>query len=192
MRPHRLQPTRLRRPWDSPGKNTGVGCHCLLQCMKVKSESEVAQSCPTLSDPMDCSLPGSSIHGIFQARVLEWGAIAVSNLMSYWLVDISSIKVPIGLQLPWSRFLNIMLWIWCGFGQWNQIYQPQVLNDLVFFLVWNYQVISKCQGLFSLDNMLKVAQVRLNAIILYHHWLRHYHHWLWRCKEKRPISPCRA
>ena len=65
-------------PWDSPGKNTGVGCHFLLQCMKVKSESEVAQSCPTLNDPMDCSLPGSSIHGIFQARVLEWGAIAFS------------------------------------------------------------------------------------------------------------------
>ena len=66
-------------PWDSPGKNTGVGCHYLLQCMKVKSESEVAQSCPTLSDPMDCSLPGSSIRGIFQARVLEWGAIAFSD-----------------------------------------------------------------------------------------------------------------
>ena len=80
VRPHRWQPTRLPRPWDSPGNNTGVGCHFLLQCMKVKSESEVAQSCPTLSDPMDCSLPGSSIHGIFQARVLEWGAIAFSNI----------------------------------------------------------------------------------------------------------------
>ena len=79
MRPHRRQPTRPRRPWDSPGKNTGVGCHFLLQCMKVKSESEVAQSCPTLSDPMDCSLPGSSIHGIFHARVLEWGAIECSD-----------------------------------------------------------------------------------------------------------------
>ena len=67
------------RPWDSPGKNTGVGCHFLLQCMKVKSESEVAQSCPTPSDPMDCSLPGSSVHGIFQARVLEWGVIAFSD-----------------------------------------------------------------------------------------------------------------
>jgi len=67
--------TRLPCPWDSPGKNTGVGCHFLLQCMKAKSESEVAQSCPTLSDPMDCSPPGSSVHGIFQARVLEWGAI---------------------------------------------------------------------------------------------------------------------
>ena len=78
VRPHRWQPNRLCRPCDSPGKNTGVGCHFLLQCMKVKSESEVAQSCPTLSNPMDCSLPGSSVHGIFQARVLEWGAIAFS------------------------------------------------------------------------------------------------------------------
>ena len=78
VRPYRRQPTRLPRPWDSPGKNTGVGCHFLLQCMKVKSESEVAQSCLTLSDPMDCSLLGSSTHGIFQARVLEWGAIAFS------------------------------------------------------------------------------------------------------------------
>ena len=76
---HRRQPTRLRRPWDSPGKNTGVGCHFLLQCMKVKSESEVAESCLTLSDPMDYSLPGSSIRGSFQARVLEWGAIAFSD-----------------------------------------------------------------------------------------------------------------
>ena len=73
--PHRQQPTRLPRPWDSPGKNTGVGCHFLLQCMKVKSENEVAQSCPTPSDPIDCSPPGSSIHGIFQARVLEWGSL---------------------------------------------------------------------------------------------------------------------
>ena len=76
--PHRHQPTRLPHPWDSPGKNTGVGC--LLQCMKVKSESEVAQLFPTLSDPMDCSLPGSSVHGTFQARVLEWGAI----VFLYW------------------------------------------------------------------------------------------------------------
>ena len=74
VRPHRRQPTRLPRPWDPPGKNTGMGFHCLLRCMKVKSESEVAQSCPTLSDPMGCSLPGSSVHGSFQAKVLEWGA----------------------------------------------------------------------------------------------------------------------
>ena len=77
--PQRRQPTRLPRSWDSPGKNTGVGCHFLLQCMRVKSESEVAQSCLTLSDTMDCSLAGSSVHGIFQARVLEWGATAFSD-----------------------------------------------------------------------------------------------------------------
>ena len=80
MRSHRRQPNRLPRPWDSPGKNTGVGCHFLLQCMKVKSESEVAQSCQTLHDPMYCSPPGFSVPGIFQARVLEWGAIAFSRL----------------------------------------------------------------------------------------------------------------
>ena len=68
VRPHRRQPTRLPHPWDSPGKNTGVGCHFLLQCMKVKSEGEVTQLYLTLSNPMDCSLP-SSIHGIFQVRV---------------------------------------------------------------------------------------------------------------------------
>ena len=78
LQPHRWQPTRFPCPWDSPGKNIGVGCH-FLQCMKVKSESEVAQSCPTPSDSMDCSLPGSSIHGIFQARVLEWVTIAFSK-----------------------------------------------------------------------------------------------------------------
>ena len=77
--PHRRQSTRLPCPWDSPGKNSGVGCHFFLQCMKVKSEREVAQSCPTLCDPMDHSLPGSSVHGIFQARVLEWGAISFSR-----------------------------------------------------------------------------------------------------------------
>ena len=93
VRPHRRQPTRLPHPWDSPGKNTGVGCHFLLQCMKVKSESEVAQSCLTLSDPMDCSLPGSSIHGIFQARGLEWGAIAFSRINRYWQMSPSHIPL---------------------------------------------------------------------------------------------------
>ena len=78
VRPHRRQPTRLLRPWDSPGKNTGVGCHFLLQCLKVKSKSEVAQLSLTLCDPMDCSLPDNPVHGIFQARVLEWVSIAFS------------------------------------------------------------------------------------------------------------------
>ena len=97
--PHGRQPTRLPRPWDSLGKNTGVGCHFLLQCMKVKSESEVAQSCPTLSDSMDWSLPGSSIHGIFQARVLEWGAIAFST------ASVRSTLNLLAIQETWAWFL---------------------------------------------------------------------------------------
>src|SRR5574337_961903 len=109
VRPQRQQPTRLPRPWDSPGKNTGVGCHFLLQCMKVKSESEVTQSCPTLLDPMDHSLPGSSIHGILQARVLEWGAIAFSwNLKQ--LLPLSEELTPKALgQLTFKSF-NLPLW----------------------------------------------------------------------------------
>ena len=114
VRPHRWQPTRLPRLWDSPGKNTGVGCHFLLQCMKGKSESEVAQSCTTLRDPMDCSPPGSSVHGIFQARVLEWGAIELylwrknteklrQKIPPYWLQSHNSVyKV-----FKWCSFLFI-------------------------------------------------------------------------------------
>ena len=101
--PHRRQPTRFFCPWDSPGKNTGVGCHFLLQCMKVKSEREVAQSCPTLSDPMNCSLPGSSIHGIFQARVLEWGAIAFSNCSHSWMQKTENVTDTIGWGQIWSH-----------------------------------------------------------------------------------------
>ena len=110
--PHRPQPTRLPHPWDSPGKNTGVGCHFLLQCMKVKSESEVAQSCPTLSDPMDRSPPGSSAHGIFQARGLEWGAIVKNPVEVRELKFVKSLiqhrcglcqKSPTGVLLPGSR-----------------------------------------------------------------------------------------
>ena len=94
VRPHRRQPTRLPRPWDSPGKNSGVGCHFLLQCMKVKRESEVAQSCPTLRDPIDCSPPGSSVHGIFQARVLEWVATAFSLKVTTLSVSFVSAPAP--------------------------------------------------------------------------------------------------
>ncbi|CAI9160400.1 unnamed protein product [Rangifer tarandus platyrhynchus] len=112
--PHRLQPTRLLHPWDSPGKNTGVGCHFLLQCLKVKSESEVVQSCLTFSDPMDCSLPGSSVHGIFQARVLEWVAIAFPTIVwpqvnsregtqlhpsiENWITDLLSMALPFRIR----------------------------------------------------------------------------------------------
>ena len=111
VRPHSRQPTRLCRPWDSPGKNTGVGCHFLLQCMRVKSESEVAQLCLTLRDPMDCSLPGSSAHGIFQARVLEWGAIAFSlrrSIVCYFLFQKKQKKASLQILFIHNR-LNIKL-----------------------------------------------------------------------------------
>ena len=116
VQPHRWQPTRLPRPWDSPGKNTGVCCHILLQCIKVRSESEVTQSCPTLRDPMDCSLPSSSIHGIFQARVLEWVAIAFSDVYVYLNVNlrfhISSqifIVSPVTYQVSINTFFGVSL-----------------------------------------------------------------------------------
>ena len=105
VRPHRWQPTRLPHPWESPGKNTGVGCHFLLQCMKVKSQSEVTQSYPTLSDPMDCNLPGSSVHGIFQARVLKWGAI-VFSILTYYKVQIN-IESCVFKKHIWSSALGL-------------------------------------------------------------------------------------
>ena len=115
VRPHRRQPTRLPRPWDSPGKNTGVGCHFLLQCMKGKSEREVAQWCPTLSDLTDCSPPGSSIHGIFQARVLEWGAIAFSDpwcsrsSIFSWNIFLSLYFMPL---FHWKTCCDFVTWGW--------------------------------------------------------------------------------
>ena len=108
VRPHGWQPTRLPHPWDSPGKNTGVGCHFLLQCMKVKSESEVTQSCPTLSDPMDCSLPGSSVHGIFQARVLEWGAIAFSGFHVLAVVNSAAVNIVVHVSFSVMFFSGYM------------------------------------------------------------------------------------
>ena len=100
VRPHRRQPTRLPRSWDSPGKNTGVGCHFLLQCMQMKSESEVAPSCRTLSDPMDCSQPGFSVHGIFQARVLEWGAICLGLELFKGKFTLSLSFLSLSLAIP--------------------------------------------------------------------------------------------
>ena len=110
QRPHGLQATRLPRPWDSPGKNTGVACHFLLQCMKVKSESEVAQSCPTPSDPMDCRLPGSSVRGIFQARVLEWGAIAFSMTNLDSMLKSRDITLPTNICLVKAMSFPVVMY----------------------------------------------------------------------------------
>ena len=103
LRPHRRQPTRLPRPWDSPGKNTGVGCHFLLQCMKVESESEVAQSCPTLSDPMDCSLPGSTVHGLLEDTDLRQGGEGNT-------IRPSTCTVAVSISIFWLWYYTIVLW----------------------------------------------------------------------------------
>ena len=118
------------RPWDSPGKNTGVGCHFLLQCTKVKSESEVTQSCLTLSDPMDCSLPGSSTHGIFQARVLEWGAIAFSECLFRTVQKTPHflyVRVQFWYQIIRNRLFIDMNCQWlCKYGEdWGQSFTVQ-------------------------------------------------------------------
>ena len=127
VRPHRQQPTRLHCPWDSLGKNAGVGCHFLLPCMKVKSESEVTQSCPTLSDPMDCSPPGSSVHGIFQARVLEWGAIAFSDVVAQLCPTLCA---PLDCSLPGSFV--------------HGIFQARILEWVAIFLL---------QGIFLIQGL---------------------------------------
>ena len=130
--PHGLQPTRLLRPWDFPGKSFGVGCHCLLQCMKVKNESEVTQLCPTLSNPMDCSLPGSFVHGIFQARVLEWGAIAFSNAWK-WKVKVKSLSRVRLLATPWTAAYQAPPSM--GFSRqeyWNGVPLPSPMHDQDF------------------------------------------------------------
>ena len=108
VRPHRQQPTSLPCPWDSPGKNTGVGCHFPLQCMRVKSESEVTQSCPNVRNPMDRSPPGSSIHGIFQARVLEWGAIAFSHKGQEEAIKVTKMRVNEWMTRDWMNFVCIL------------------------------------------------------------------------------------
>ena len=140
VRPHRRQPTRLSRPWDSPGKNTGVGWHFLLQCMKVKNESEVAQSFPTLSDPMDCSLPGSSIHGIFQARVLEWGAIAFSMYIYSGIL----------FSLQVVEFCHATTWVNLEYALLSEI------NTAWFYLY----VISKVVKLIEAESRIVIARDR--------------------------------
>ena len=142
VRPHRQQPTRLPHPWDSPGKNTGVGCHFLLQCKKVKSESEVPQSCPTLSDPMDFSLPRASVHGIFQARVLEWGATAFSECCSQQYIKNSYNRWHLQLYEIWyTKHLKFI------FNNTVQIYNlSKYLRATQIFLTYQYEN-TKCQKL---------------------------------------------
>ena len=138
MWPHRWQPTRLPHPWDSPGKNTGVGFHFPLQCMKVKSESEVTQSCPTLCDPKDCSLPGSSVHGIFQARILEWVAIAFSDdITSLFLLNTEHIWKYLCIHSAVDGHLNcfrMRLW-------WTKLpgaFMCESFVDMFFFSLGQY------------------------------------------------------
>ena len=131
VRPHRQQPTRLPCPWDSPGKNTGVGCHFLPQYMKVKSESEVTQSYPTLSNPMDCSPPGSSVHGIFQARILEWGAIAFSDTESYMYTNIIMDYIWLYIIMYYYVYLNTLLLLLF----WINYYLLDELRMRIFFIL---------------------------------------------------------
>ena len=130
--PHKRQPTRLPRPWDSPGKNTGVGWHFLLQCKKVKSESEVTQSFLTLCDPMDCSLSGFSIHGIFQARVLEWGAIAFSNKQGQKTHSESASELEEGLAITLFDTFTIFWTTYVCVDGWMSVYMhvPIIFNQM--------------------------------------------------------------
>ena len=163
--PHRRQPTRLPHPWDSPGKNTGVGCHFLLQCMKVKSESEseVAQSCPTLSDPMDYSLPGSSIHGIYQARVLEWGAIAFSENTVYHRPTLNNIDPENYIYaerlffMPWSLTQNTVTGLpWVA---------PSVTSPSWVFLKHSKQL--SFSGLCRRVHLLQIVWGTVSAFLLF-------------------------
>ena len=148
--PHRQQPARIPRPWDSPGKNTGVGCRFLLQCMKVKSESEVAQSCLTLRDLMDCSPPGSSRHGIFRARVLEWVVIAfVSKVMSLLFNMLSRLVIAF---LPRSKHL-LVSWLQSSSAV---ILEPPKIKSVTVSIVF----LSICHEVMGLDAMILVFSNR--------------------------------
>ena len=149
-------------PWDSPGKNTGLGCHFLLQCMKVKSESEVAQSCPTLSDSMDCSPPGSSVHGIFQARVLEWGAIAFSEV---WLRN---------LYFKQEAFLNI-------FSIYLEQTNPQINSQYIYLR----QCINIICPQFIKINLKKYAYLRVIINYLHCHLKKSTHFYINRSQNSR-------
>ena len=151
--PHRWQSTRLPHPWDSPGKNTGVGCCFLLQCMKVKSEREVAQLCLTLHNPVDCSLPGSSVHGIFQARVLEWTAIATLLFPSP-----GGIITTQGSNLGLLHCRQILYLLSHQGSPGDQITRPDNLNSTEFtstyLFLFNFSFIDLCYSSVFAPKML--------------------------------------
>ena len=161
VQPHRWQPTRLPRPWVSPDKNTEVGCHFLLQCMKMKSENEVAQSCPTLSDPMDYILPGCSIHGICQARVLEWGAIAFSICDQHVLWKNSVSLCPASFCTPRPNLPVVADISWLP----TFAFQSPMMKKTSFLVL----VLKDLTGLCG------TGQLEL----LQHQWLGHRLWWLW-------------
>ena len=155
--PHRRQPTRLLHPWESPGKNTGVGCHFLLQCMKVKSESEVAQSCLTLCDPIDGSPPGSPVPGILQARTLEWVAISFSKAWK-WKMKVKLLSRVWLLATPWTAAYQ-------GSSV-HGIFQAGVLEYKVYFqAIWYISIKSSILSmLFSYFlSFLFIVFILLNA-----------------------------
>ena len=160
VRPQRRQPTRLPYPWDSPGKNTGVGCHFLLQCMKGKSESEVALSCPTLRDPIVCSLPGSSVHGIFQARGLEWGAIAFSRDFP------SSTYIYLGIRENIGEFSSMQLHHMCSSLSTASQDTEHFLHASHLLSSHLFLVPNSCHSLIcSLEKFLSFKKYYMNGII---------------------------
>ena len=184
MRLHRRQPTRLPCPWDSPGKNTGVGCHFLLQCRKVKSESEVSQLCPTLSDPMDCSLPGSSIYGIFQARVLEWGAIAFSesssslqHLHSFlhltpWALSPHSEMPTLLVQMAILR-ITVLINLLTSFFTCSLIIH-HIVDWQLSKLFWRHEDLSAKVYYIIIQNKSKAGKKKTNIQQLVNWWTKYY------------------
>ena len=138
VRPHRQAAHQAPRPWDCPDKNTGVGCHFLLHCMKMKSEREAAQSCPTLRGPMDCSPPGSSVHGIFQARVLEWGAIAFSTRSIHVAANGSTSFFLVAEEYATGHIYHTYLLIHEGHFSCFHVFMANSWTPIVRCLLWQH------------------------------------------------------
>ena len=160
--PHKRQPTRLLCPWDSPGKKTGVGCHFLPQCMEVKSEREVAQSCPTLSDPMDCNLPGSSVHGIFQTGIPEWVAIPCSRgssrpsdwtRISCFAGGLLHYLIPIDWLTTFKLLINETL---KEFARWVQT--AGTITLWLFFIIWCWRSFQSTHFLSFKGNIIVIKK----------------------------------